>query len=87
MGSCKGTLDVTPGGISYVPEKGKDGFALTRDEYSCDLSGDRLVLKSGSKTYRFKSAVSRDPQKNQAQLMKIVYAVSDHHPDTHPKAK
>jgi diguanylate cyclase (GGDEF)-like protein/PAS domain S-box-containing protein len=75
IGSCKGTLNTIAGKLTYVPEKGKDGFSVNNGEYSCSVIEDRLVIKSGSKIYRFKSAVARTKEQNRSELKSIAEAL------------
>jgi hypothetical protein len=75
IGSCKGTLMITAGKLSYVPEKEKDSFSAETGEYSCSSVEDRLIIKSGSKTYRFKSAAARTKEENRSELKSIVEAI------------
>jgi diguanylate cyclase (GGDEF)-like protein/PAS domain S-box-containing protein len=55
LGSCKGELLVTVEGISYTPEKGNDGFRLGYSECTWEISRDQLTLRTGHKTWRFRS--------------------------------
>jgi hypothetical protein len=71
LGSCKGSLLVTQEGISFVPEKGKDGFSLNYAECSSALTNDQLTIKSGKKIWHFKSASSRSKDENRADLERV----------------
>jgi diguanylate cyclase (GGDEF)-like protein/PAS domain S-box-containing protein len=57
LGDCRGRLEVSRDGISFVPEKEKDAdsFTLKFPEFLHALSDDTLTLKSATKTYRFKA--------------------------------
>jgi hypothetical protein len=76
IGNCRGILRLTGNTIAYVPEKGKDGFEYGYDRCTCALISDNLVIKSGAKTYRFKSATSTNPGDNQVRLRDIIAIVS-----------
>jgi diguanylate cyclase (GGDEF)-like protein/PAS domain S-box-containing protein len=85
LGSCKGILKLSETGISYIPENGNDGFTFKSHEYLCAIAEDRLVIKSGTKTYRFKSATARTKEENKAELQKILQTVANSRPDTQSK--
>jgi hypothetical protein len=87
LGKCRGTIKVTGDGLSYLPEKGSDGFTFKSHEYLCAVADDRLVVRSGSKTYRFKSAIALTKAENLAQLQRIVQVVSDSRRDARSKNK
>jgi diguanylate cyclase (GGDEF)-like protein len=76
IGNCRGVLRLTVNTIAYIPEKGKDGFEYGYDRCTCALISDNLVVKSGEKTYRFKSATSANPEDNQGRLRDIIAIVS-----------
>ena len=76
LGSCRGVLKVAPEGMSFVPEKEKDSLACSYSECSWSLSKDRLVIKSGSRTYRFKSATARSKEENLSLLRAVVEAMT-----------
>jgi PAS domain S-box-containing protein len=60
LGSCRGRLEVTRDGVTFVSETdGEDeAFTLKYTEFLNALSDDTLILKSATKTYRFKSATA-----------------------------
>ncbi len=78
LGSCRGVLTLSPDGLSFVPEKEKDSLTCSYSECSCSLSKDSLVIKSGSKTYRFKSATARSKEENLSQLRDIAETFAGH---------
>ena len=61
LGSCQGRLAVTPNGVSFVTKEkgGEDSFTLKYAEFLHALEDDALILKTGTKTYRFKDEESR----------------------------
>jgi diguanylate cyclase (GGDEF)-like protein/PAS domain S-box-containing protein len=78
LGSCKGTLLVSPNTLSFVSEKEKDCFVLKYSECSYSLADDRLIIKTGSKIFRFKSATALTKDENRSQLQDIVQKISMH---------
>jgi diguanylate cyclase (GGDEF)-like protein/PAS domain S-box-containing protein len=76
LGSCRGVLKVSPDDLSFIPEKEKDGFKCTYSECSSSLTKDRLVIKSGSRTFRFKSATARSKEENLSHLRGVAEAIS-----------
>ena len=76
LGSCKGTLQSSEDSLSFISEKVKDSFTLTYAEFSCAVSSDTLTIRSGAKTYRFKSAVALTKDENQSQLQNIHQRIS-----------
>ncbi len=87
LGSCKGVIRVAADTLSYVPEKGADGFTFKSHEYLCSIVDDRLVVKSGARTYRFKSGIAANKADNLEDLQKIVQALSSHARDSRSKDK
>jgi len=57
IGSCHGRLEVSRNGVAFV-SKEDDGLTLKYTEFLHALADDTLILKSVSKTYRFKAAAS-----------------------------
>jgi diguanylate cyclase (GGDEF)-like protein/PAS domain S-box-containing protein len=76
LGSCRGNLQVSRSGISFVPDKGNDAFTLEYHQFLAGLSGDGLTIRSETKTYRFKSADAVDVDENRARLQNVVDAVA-----------
>ncbi len=76
LGNCQGILKITQKGLSFVSEKDKDSFAVNYSECFCSLSKDRLLIRSGSRTYRFKSATAVSKEENLSQLRDIVQIIS-----------
>jgi hypothetical protein len=60
VGSCHGRLIVSRKGVAFVPDDkpGKDGFDLKYSEFLSTLSDRKLVIKSNSRTYRFRAAAT-----------------------------
>jgi len=87
MGDCTGTLKVSPNAVSFVPNKGKDGFTLKYSAFAIQESEDSLIMKTGSKTYRFKSASARTGDENRAQIRTIVRQMSRMRQETSPKKR
>jgi hypothetical protein len=80
LGSCKGILKITRNTLSFIPERQKDGFAFKYDEFTYASSNDQLTIKSGSKTFRFRSAMVRNKDENRSQIQNIVRCISTIHP-------
>ncbi len=76
LGSCRGVLRLASDSLSFVSLKEKDGFTFSYSECTWGLSKDRLVIKSGSRTYRFKSATARGKEENLSQLRGVVESIS-----------
>jgi EAL domain-containing protein (putative c-di-GMP-specific phosphodiesterase class I) len=75
-GSCKGDLKITREAVAFISEKEKDSFDFALSVCSCALERDWLAVKSGSKTFRFKSASALTKEENLSQLEEIVQTVS-----------
>jgi diguanylate cyclase (GGDEF)-like protein/PAS domain S-box-containing protein len=58
LGSCTGRLVVTPGGISFVPDKSKDGFSFPYQAILYSMADGALVIRSEAKTFRFKAGAA-----------------------------
>ena len=60
FGNCRGRLDVSPDGVTFVTEThdDADAFTLKFAEFLHALSDDTLTLRSATKTYRFKARES-----------------------------
>jgi PAS domain S-box-containing protein len=60
LGSCRGRLDVTRDGVTFVSDTdGEDeAFTLKYTQLLNAMSDDTLILKSATRTYRFKAAAS-----------------------------
>lgn len=87
LGSCKGILTVSQDGLSFAPEKGDDGFNLKYSQFSSEASDDDLTIKSGSRTYRFKSAVARNDVENRTQLLRVLQRISSVRQHTSSKGR
>jgi diguanylate cyclase (GGDEF)-like protein/PAS domain S-box-containing protein len=72
MRGCKGQLVVTERGLSFLPEEpqvnAKDSFELALNQFSYSLSKDELSVKTGTRTYRFKSTARSRGQPSVADL-------------------
>ena len=77
MGSCKGILKISERTLSFISEKQKDGFTFNYGEFSYSSSHGWLIIQSGPRTYRFKSATARNKDEIQSELLKIVHTISD----------
>jgi diguanylate cyclase (GGDEF)-like protein/PAS domain S-box-containing protein len=57
LGSCHGRLEVTRDGVTFAGQEGAADERLTLNylEFLHALEGDTLILKSATKTYRFKA--------------------------------
>jgi len=62
LGSCRGRLDVTSDGVAFVANvgEGDESFSLKYAEFLPALTDDTLILKSATRTYRFKASARRD---------------------------
>jgi diguanylate cyclase (GGDEF)-like protein len=76
LGNCRGNLTITVSGVSFASEKGKDSFDLKFSELSYALDRDQLVLRSGSRVFRFKSANAFTKDQNKAHLVEIYGTIS-----------
>lgn len=85
LGSCKGILKISPDALSFIPEKGDDGFAFKFSEFSRAASDDELTIKSGSKTYRFESTAAGSKDEKRAELREITQRISTNLKDVPPK--
>lgn len=67
FGNCRGRLDVTRDGVTFVSqdEHGDDAFTLKFADFVHALSEDTLTFKSATKTYRFKARESRGDSASQ----------------------
>ena len=57
LGSCHGHLEVTREGVAFVSETDTedDSFTLKHTDFLAAVDGDTLILKSATRTYRFKA--------------------------------
>ena len=59
FGSCRGRLDVTRDGVSFVSDEDDDeAFTLKYAEFLHALTDDTLTLRSATRIYRFKVGAS-----------------------------
>jgi diguanylate cyclase (GGDEF)-like protein/PAS domain S-box-containing protein len=66
FGSCRGRLDVTRDGVSFVSDEDDDGaLTLKYAEFLHALADDTLTLRSATRIYRFKVGASGDANKVQ----------------------
>ncbi len=77
VGNCKGVLEISGDTLSFISEKLKDGFELKYDEFTSSISDDYLIIKSGSKTYRFKSATAANKDDNRSELQSMIRLMSE----------
>jgi diguanylate cyclase (GGDEF)-like protein len=61
LGNCRGRLEVTRDGVAFVSATGDgdEAFTLKYTEFLDGLSDDTLILRTATKTYRFKTAEQR----------------------------
>ena len=66
FGSCRGRLDVTRAGVSFVSDENNDeAFTLKYAEFLHALTDDVLTLRSATRIYRFKVGASGSANKVQ----------------------
>jgi len=80
LGSCRGTLRIARGTLSYVSENEKCSFELGRDEIEPSLEKDRLKIRTESRNYHFKAAVASSGEGNRAELEAIFRLLSEPQP-------
>ncbi len=85
LGSCRGILKISGDTLSFESDKEKDGFVVAHSEFSWSLDKDKLAIKAGSKTYRFKPATAGSKNENRSQLQEIVQNILRFHPEPAPK--
>ena len=76
LGSCKGTLTITRDTISFASATAKDSFELKASDCLLSLDGDQLIIKAGSKTFKFKPFTSTIKPENQSHLSAILHDFS-----------
>ena len=56
LGSCAGRLGVSRKGLTFTPDdrSSKDAFTLPHDQFIAATDDRTIVIKSNTKTYRFK---------------------------------
>ncbi len=86
LGSCKGILTITQDKVSYAPENGKDGLDVKRSQFIYALDDDQLLITSGSKEFRYKTAASTKEER-QSQISKIYQSLSKLYPPAPIKKK
>ena len=75
LGSCHGRLEVGRGGVAFASQEddSKEAFTLKYADFLHSLDGDTLILKTATRTYRFKAeesqGVNRDPLRQIADRM------------------
>ena len=77
LGSCRGTLSFTRSEISFNSERGKDSFACKPSECSYAIAGDKLIVRSGSRTFRFESATALNKDDNRSQISELYRNISN----------
>lgn len=86
IGSCKGTLKITPEAISYAAENGKDDFTFKHTQCSYSLEGARLAVRTASRTYRFRSLGAKG-EENLNNLNRIMKQLSRYRTMPPPKTR
>ena len=78
LGSCRGVLVVSEGGVAFVPDsaESKDGFDFKHGQYLHALDDDSLAIKSHDRTYRFKSASSPPGRSNRDQIDRVISSIT-----------
>jgi hypothetical protein len=72
LGRCRGTLEVTEESIAFIaPTDSKGRFNAKLEDITGTELGDRLKIRLGNKTYRFRSSIARDKEENRATLNSI----------------
>ena len=76
LGSCKGRLEVTRNGVAFISESGEedDAYTFKYTEFVQAVSDDTLVVKSATRTYRFKSAAAGSD--NKVQIRELADTIS-----------
>jgi hypothetical protein len=61
LGSCQGRLEVSRAGIAFASQEddGKEAFTFKYADFVHSLDGDTLILKTATRTYRFKAEESQ----------------------------
>jgi len=85
IGSCKGTLKISGDTLSFESEKAKDDFVLAHSEFSWSLEKDKLTIRAGDRTYRFKPAAVRNREESRFKLQDIAQSLMKTHPVTEPR--
>ena len=79
FGSCRGRLDATRDGVSFVSDEDDDGaFTLKYAEFLHALADDTLTLRSATRIYRFK--VGPDDSANKVQLRDLADRIARSRP-------
>ena len=79
FGSCRGRLDATRNGVSFVSDEDDDGaFTLKYAEFLHALADDTLTLRSATRIYRFK--VGPDDSANKVQLRDLADRIARSRP-------
>ena len=78
VGSCQGQLVVSRDGLAFVPDAkaGKDAFAFKFSEFLQTVTGGTLIIKSNSRTYRFKAAPVAGKIDDGSQLQDVVESIA-----------
>jgi EAL domain-containing protein (putative c-di-GMP-specific phosphodiesterase class I) len=61
LGSCHGRLEVGRAGVAFASQEddGKEAFTLKYADFVQSLDGDTLILRTATRTYRFKAEESQ----------------------------
>jgi hypothetical protein len=62
--------------VAFVPDETKDGFALRYTEFLHTLADGMLIIKSTTRTYRFKAAATAGKDDDGAQLHDVVASIA-----------
>jgi diguanylate cyclase (GGDEF)-like protein/PAS domain S-box-containing protein len=76
LGSCTGTLKISPDSLSYVTDRRKDAFDLKCGEFSYSASDDQLTIKSATRTFRFKPGAAKDHGSARVEIQNMLQSIS-----------
>ena len=77
LGNCRGTLVFDSAGVTFFSGKDGDSFKHRQLEYSYELSGDRLVIRAGSKTYRFRPSNASTKEESRLLVSEMYRTISE----------
>jgi hypothetical protein len=75
LGNCRGRFDATADGVAFVSDSddADEAFTLKYTEFLAALSDDTLIVRSATKTYRFKAVAGSE---SKAQLRDLAERIS-----------
>jgi diguanylate cyclase (GGDEF)-like protein/PAS domain S-box-containing protein len=76
LGSCTGTLKISPDSLSYVTDRRKDAFNFKCAEFSYSASDDQLTVKSATRTFRFKPQAARGKGEARSEIQSMLQSIS-----------